>query len=259
MEKISHYSGRVNHAGFWDSVATVLTVGVSDLVKGEAKDSRAKIEKREYEILVKGLIYFYENPTASELPIPTTDGTITLYRSKFLSDSNLPAVMIDKTVTPVKPTYAAYIWAQVQSGVIFSGMTPAQAEARTGNVIKFTPVEFGKMDWNTIIKQAGVMIVAMVGTVVTGGIAAPAAIGAVKTVFDIQKSADALTHITPLVTPAIASAQEQAAKAAAAQQAIADQNKLASFLSFENPYFIMGSMALAVIVLYFVSRKHSVK
>lgn len=243
------YPVRLNHADIWDVVKNVATLGLYDKLSSHwGKTDRTAIDKTSFDAFSRGIVVMYESisPTVTVRLSGVADN-MTYKREDFLKA--IPQELVNWNSVPPKPTLNAYAWAKVQRAVIFEGKTPAQAEALFSNQIKFQPMEFGKMDWGTILKQA----ISTLGAVVIGG--PIGLVGAVATSNAIQNKANAAKTEQILGNVKAASMQEKTEIAQAqldAANATQSKGLFAGMLNFDNPTNIMILMVVGVLVLFMI-------
>lgn len=253
MEKTLQH--RVNHLSFGDVVKIIVNPFHSI---ADSKESRENMARKQLVAMINFIQVAYDFPTMDPVKFSNGDGTITMPRKDGVE--HLPDGMKDtKNMTP---TYGAYIWAR-QQAYYLAGLSKEEVEKRTGYPSEKVDIS-GKIDWNTVLKQAGVFV----GSVLAGFIAAgPAgaaagAISGMAATKQIQKAADAAktSAIVKGVAPILAQQVSEIAAKQEAERILLEaennpMNKLASFMSFKNPYFIMIAMAIAVIILTLVAKK----
>ena len=278
METVGNTFQRVNHADFWKVVRNVVSGGLDDIVSGDAKDRRTDQKIGSVAFLTKRLIYLYENPTTTKgiMSMPKLPGGYQPPSVKYTSRENLaemkntegqtefyafgsaiPKEMLTTALINGKeylmPIDAAYIWAKMRYAIDFENADPKTVAAKYGISTPLEKIDYGKLDWNAILKKALVIVGTLVGAVATGGIGGILAVGASSKALDAveQQRINDLQNKLGLTSAKAASiAQtEIMAQREADLQAAADR---IGFLSFENPYFIMIAMTIATIILFIV-------
>lgn len=261
METVSRAFSRVNHGDFWRNVANVATLGVYDIVSNDDEKRRAFYAMQPLATLLRAIIFAYEYPTkpsegGATISMPdingvSSNGMVVKNRADLLSKIPKELLTVNAAGQTV-PTDAAYIWAKMRYAIDFAHKTPQEA-AKPYGVQPLEVIDYGKFDWSKVWQYAIVAVSILATAILTGGIGIAAIGGGITGFKNIEASKSAqLASQLGLTGATLQAAAENDAKAAAVAQAAADQARLANFLSFENPYFIMIAMAIATVILFVV-------